>query len=97
MESYILIVSLQEEKKSPQKTKEELEKEKQSALASRITPLADTSSMNTDQLTEIAKTLHEQIRALVTSMYDTEQRYKRQQYDVSDRYIMLFINYRQSD
>ncbi|XP_060555924.1 troponin T, skeletal muscle-like isoform X2 [Ruditapes philippinarum] len=71
-----------EEKKSPQKTKEELEKDKQNALTSRITPLADTSSMSTDQLTELARNLHEQIRILVTSMYDTEDRYKRQQYDI---------------
>lgn len=72
----------EEEKKSPQKTKEELEKEKQAALASRITPLADTNNMSTDQLTELAKTLHEQIRNLVTYMYDTEDRFKRQQYDI---------------
>ncbi|XP_045176678.1 troponin T, skeletal muscle-like isoform X5 [Mercenaria mercenaria] len=72
----------EEEKKSPQKTKEELEKAKKAALASRITPLADISSMSTDQLTEIAKDLHEQIRKLVTYMYDTEERFKRQQYDI---------------
>ncbi|KAL4225561.1 Troponin T [Mactra antiquata] len=71
-----------EVEKKPQKTKEDLEREKQAALSSRITPLADTNELSTDQLIELATNLHEQIRNLVSNMYDTEDRYKRQQYDI---------------
>jgi len=70
------------EKKSPQKTKEELEREKKAALASRVQPLGDTDNMNTDQLVELARDLHEQIRNIVTNMYNNDERYKRQQYDI---------------
>lgn len=70
------------DKKSPQKTKEDLEREKQAALTSRVQPLADTGNMNTDQLAELARDLHEQIRTVVTNMYNNEDRYQRQQYDI---------------
>ena len=70
------------EKKPPQKTKEELEKEKQTVLASRITPLGDLSSINIDQLKEEAKKLHEQLWNIVSNMYNLEDKFQRMQYDV---------------
>ena len=59
-----------------------MEKEKQTALASRITPLGDLSSINIDQLKEEAKKLHEQLWNIVSNMYNLEDKFQRMQYDV---------------
>ena len=71
----------EEEKKAPQKTKEQLEKEKQAALSTRITALNEDIE-GTEALAEYAKELHNQIRNLVSNMYNLEDTYKRHQYDV---------------
>ena len=77
--------SLFQDDKPPQKSKEELEKEKQAVLAQRIQPLS-IDGLDVEKLKEAAKSLHEKMRALVSSKYDLEERFKRQQYDVSNIY-----------
>lgn len=69
--------------KPPQKSKEELEKEKQAVLAQRIQPLT-IDGLDVEKLKEAAKSLHEKMRALVSSKYDLEERFKRQQYDMTE-------------
>lgn len=66
------------------KTKEQLEEEKQTALSQRIVPL-DLSSMDTEALVAKAKELHDKLYKLESEKYDLDDRYKRQQYDVSQR------------
>ncbi|XP_052821490.1 troponin T, skeletal muscle-like isoform X1 [Mya arenaria] len=70
------------EKKAPQKTKEDLEREKKAELSKRMGPLPDIGSLNQEQLKEKAKELHDQIWNVVSNMYNMMERYKRQQYDI---------------
>jgi troponin T len=69
-------------KEELQKSKEQLEEEKRAILAQRIQPLS-VDGMDTGKLQEKAKELYEHMRRLVGDKYDLEQRFKRQQYDVS--------------
>ena len=69
-------------KEELQKSKEQLEEEKRAILSQRIQPL-NIESMDTSKLLEKAKELYEHTRRLVGDKYDLEQRFKRQQYDVS--------------
>ena len=69
-------------KEEMQKSKEQLEEEKRAILAQRIQPLT-IEGMDTSKLAEKAKELYEHMRRLVGDKYDLEQRFKRQQYDVS--------------
>ena len=64
------------------KTKEQLDEEKRVALNQRIVPL-DLSGMNTEALMAKAKELHEKLYKLESEKYDLDDRFKRQQYDVS--------------
>merc|ERR1719347_2215274 len=64
-----------------QKSKEQLEEEKQAILSQRIQSL-DIDGMDEGKLKEKAKELNDQIRRLEGDKYDLEQRYKRQQYDM---------------
>jgi len=68
-------------KEELQKSKEQLEEEKQAILAQRIQPCV-TEGLAADKLIEKAKELQEHIRRLEGDKYDLEQRYKRQQYDM---------------
>lgn len=68
-------------KEDMQKSKEQLEEEKQAILAQRIQPLV-TDGLAGDKLIEKAKELNDHIRRLEGDKYDLEQRYKRQQYDM---------------
>lgn len=68
-------------KEELQKSKEELEAEKQAILAQRIQPLV-IDGLASDKLIEKAKELQEHIRKLEGDKYDLEQRFKRQQYDM---------------
>ncbi|XP_052268341.1 troponin T, skeletal muscle-like isoform X2 [Dreissena polymorpha] len=70
------------EKKAPQKTKEDLEREKQASLKTRVGTVPDMGSMTADQLRDTAKELHDQIWNVVSNMYNMMERYKRQQYDI---------------
>lgn len=65
------------------KSKEQLEEEKRSALSQRIVPL-DLTGMKSDALREKAKQLHNKLYQLESDKYDLEDRFKRQQYDVSN-------------
>jgi len=69
------------------KTKEQLEEEKRVALSQRIVPL-DLSSMDTEALIAKAKELHDKLYKLESDKYDLDDRYKRQQYDVSIAYSL---------
>jgi len=73
------------------KTKEQLEEEKRVALSQRIVPL-DLSSMDTEALIAKAKELHDKLYKLESDKYDLDDRYKRQQYDVSIAYICSLSN-----
>lgn len=64
-----------------QKSKEQLEEEKQAILSQRIQPLS-IDGFDSAKLIEKAKELNEQIRRLEGDKYDLEQRFKRQQYDM---------------
>lgn len=64
------------------KTKEQLEEEKRSALSQRIEPLS-LDGLNSDKLIAKAKALHDKLYQLESEKYDLEDRFKRQQYDVS--------------
>jgi len=68
-------------KEELQKSKEQLEEEKQAILAQRIQPLV-IEGLAGDKLIEKAKELNAHIRRLEGDRYDLEQRYKRQQYDM---------------
>jgi len=68
-------------KEELQKSKEQLEEEKQAILAQRIQPCV-IDGLAADKLIEKAKELHEHIRRLEGDKYDLEQRFKRQQYDM---------------
>lgn len=68
-------------KEDMQKSKEQLEEEKQAILAQRIQPLV-IDGLAADKLIEKAKELNEHIRRLEGDKYDLEQRFKRQQYDM---------------
>merc|ERR1711915_602198 len=68
-------------KEELQKSKEQLEEEKQAILAQRIQPCV-TEGLAADKLIEKAKELQDPIRRLEGDKYDLEQRYKRQQYDM---------------
>lgn len=72
----------EQEQKSHQKSKEELEKAKQAVLQQRVTPLSLKDESSADELIELAKSLHDQIRTLVSNQYNLEEQYKRQQYDI---------------
>lgn len=69
-------------KEELQKSKEQLEEEKRAILSQRIQPLT-LEGMDASKLLEKARELQEHIRRLEGDKYDLEQRYKRQQYDVS--------------
>lgn len=71
------------------KTKEQLDEEKRVALSQRIVPL-DISGMATEALLAKAKELHEKLYKLESEKYDLDDRFKRQQYDVS--LSMLIFN-----
>ncbi|ESO86960.1 hypothetical protein LOTGIDRAFT_128132, partial [Lottia gigantea] len=73
------------------KSREELEEEKRAVLAQRIQPL-NMEGMNQDKLLEKARQLHEKLRSLEGDKYDLEQRFKRQQYDVSIDNISLIAH-----
>ena len=64
------------------KSKERLEEEKRVALSQRIVPL-QVDGLNTDKLISKAKELHDKLYQLESDKYDLEDRFKRQQYDVS--------------
>jgi len=68
-------------KEELQKSKEQLEEEKQAILAQRIQPLV-IDGLAADKLIEKAKELNDHIRRLEGDKYDLEQRFKRQQYDM---------------
>ncbi|KAK7098401.1 troponin T, skeletal muscle-like isoform X4 [Littorina saxatilis] len=68
-------------KEELQKSKEQLEEEKQAILSQRIQPLK-LDGMDGTKLQEKAKELYEHMRRLVGDKYDLEQRFKRQQYDM---------------
>jgi len=68
-------------KEEMQKSKEQLEEEKQAILSQRIQPLV-IEGLAADKLVEKAKELNDQIRRLEGDKYDLEQRFKRQQYDM---------------
>lgn len=68
-------------KEELQKSKEQLEEEKQAILAQRIQPLS-LEGMDAAKLLEKAKELYEHMRRLVGDKYDLEDRFKRQQYDM---------------
>jgi len=68
-------------KEELQKSKEQLEEEKQAILSQRIQPLV-IDGLAGDKLIEKAKELQEHIKRLEGDKYDLEQRYKRQQYDM---------------
>jgi len=68
-------------KEDMQKSKEQLEEEKQAILAQRIQPLV-IDGLAADKLIEKAKELNEHCRRLEGDKYDLEQRFKRQQYDM---------------
>lgn len=72
----------EEAPKSYQKTKEELEKAKQAALAQRIKPLDLKDDTSVEDLMDLAKSLDSQIRQLISNQYVLEEQYKRQQYDI---------------
>ena len=78
---HVLLILFQDDK-APQKSKEELEKEKQATLAQRIQPLT-IDGLDVAKLKEAAQNLHDKIKQLVSNKYDLEERFKRQQYDVS--------------
>lgn len=65
------------------KTKEQLEEEKRVVLSQRIVPL-DMTGMKSDALREKAKQLHDKLYQLESEKYDLDDRFKRQQYDVSN-------------
>lgn len=67
------------------KTKEQLDEEKRVALGQRIVPL-DLSGMDTETLIAKAKELHDKLYKLESDKYDLDDRFKRQQYDVSLRF-----------
>lgn len=68
-------------KEELQKSKEQLEEEKQAILAQRIQPLV-TEGLSLEKLAEKARELNDHIRRLEGDKYDLEQRFKRQQYDM---------------
>uniref|UniRef100_A0A0B6ZKU4 Troponin T n=1 Tax=Arion vulgaris TaxID=1028688 RepID=A0A0B6ZKU4_9EUPU len=68
-------------KEELQKSKEQLEEEKQAILAQRIQPLI-TEGLSSEKLAEKARDLNDHIRRLEGDKYDLEQRFKRQQYDM---------------
>jgi len=68
-------------KEELQKSKEQLEEEKQAILAQRIQALV-IDGLSGDKLIEKAKELNDHIRRLEGDRYDLEQRFKRQQYDM---------------
>jgi len=68
-------------KEELQKSKEQLEEEKQAILSQRIQPLA-VEGLAGDKLIEKAKELQDHIKRLEGDKYDLEQRFKRQQYDM---------------
>jgi len=68
-------------KEELQKSKEQLEEEKQAILAQRIQPLI-VDGLAADKLIEKAKEMNDHIRRLEGDRYDLEQRFKRQQYDM---------------
>lgn len=87
---YISIAQYEDSQEKPQemaKTKEQLEEEKQAALSQRIVPL-DLSGMDTEALKAKAKELHDILYKLESEKYDLDDRYKRQQYDVSVPYVL---------
>ena len=81
----------EDDKAAPTKSKEVLEREKQQALAQRVTPMADMSELSEEQLEEAAKELHNQIRNLISHEYDMQEKYSRMQYDVSSICIFTII------
>jgi len=68
-------------KEELQKSKEQLEEEKQAILAQRIQPLV-LDGLAADKLIEKSKELHDHIKRLEGDKYDLEDRFKRQQYDM---------------
>ncbi|CAH1786210.1 unnamed protein product [Owenia fusiformis] len=65
------------------KSKEQLEEEKKAILTQRIHAL-NIDGFSSDQLTEKAKDLYNQIYKLESEKYDLEERFKRQQYDMME-------------
>lgn len=72
------------------KTKEQLEEEKKISLSIRIKPLV-VDGLGIDKLREKAHELWECIVKLETEKYDLEERQKRQDYDVSGKFITLSL------
>ena len=84
--------NVQDARREMTKTKEQLEEEKKISLSIRIKPL-DLDEMDGDQLTNKATELWDTIVRLETEKYDLEERQKRQDYDVSIRYIYWELKY----
>ena len=80
--------NVQDARREMTKTKEQLEEEKKISLSIRIKPL-DLDAMDGDQLTNKASELWETIVRLETEKYDLEERQKRQDYDVSSKYLLI--------
>lgn len=71
------------------KTKEQLEEEKRISLSIRIKPLT-IDGLSVDKLRDKARELWDCIVKLETEKYDLEERQKRQDYDVSSIYTVLY-------
>ena len=82
MDLSLFVTQADEGKEEVQKSKEQLEAEKRAILAQRIKPLT-TDGLDKGKLAEMAKELHQTIFRLMNEKYDMEEKFKRQQYDVS--------------
>ena len=82
--------NVQDARREMTKTKEQLEEEKKISLSIRIKPL-DLDAMDGDQLNNKATELWDTIVRLETEKYDLEERQKRQDYDVSNKYFVIIV------
>ena len=80
--------NVQDARREMTKTKEQLEEEKKISLSIRIKPL-DLDAMDGEQLNNKATELWDTIVRLETEKYDLEERQKRQDYDVSNKYFLI--------
>ena len=88
--------NVQDARREMTKTKEQLEEEKKISLSIRIKPL-DLDAMDGEQLNNKATELWDTIVRLETEKYDLEERQKRQDYDVSSKYLLIITyNYQKS-
>ena len=82
--------NVQDARREMTKTKEQLEEEKKISLSIRIKPL-DLDAMDGDMLNNKATELWDTIVRLETEKYDLEERQKRQDYDVSNKYFVIIV------